>query len=63
MVLDHLLPSAQQQSLEWTCTSFEQFVAEFNVIILEGHLQVALVMLEMGIYCSLYSPKLTRVVQ
>jgi hypothetical protein len=24
MILDHLLPSLQPQSLEWTCTNFEQ---------------------------------------
>jgi hypothetical protein len=43
MVVDHLLPSIQQQSfLEWIRTSFEQSLAEFFTILLEEHLQVAL---------------------
>jgi hypothetical protein len=42
MVLDHLWHSIQPQSLEWTHTSFEQSLAEFYIIILEEHLQVAL---------------------
>jgi hypothetical protein len=42
MVLGHLLPSVQPQSLEWTHTSFEQFVVEFCAILLEENLQVAL---------------------
>jgi hypothetical protein len=52
MVLDHLLPTVQLQSLEWTRTSFEQFVAEFCTILLEEHLQVASNMLEVGIFSS-----------
>jgi hypothetical protein len=36
MVLDHLLSSIQPQSLEWTRKSFEQSVAEFYTILLEG---------------------------
>jgi hypothetical protein len=52
MVLGHLLPSVQQQAFfKWTCTSFEQSLAEFYTILLEKHLQVALGMLEFGI-CS-----------
>jgi hypothetical protein len=52
MVLDHLLLSIQPQSiLEWTCTSFEQFLSEFYTILLEEHLQVALVISEVVI-CS-----------
>jgi hypothetical protein len=51
MVLDHLLPSVQPQSFEWTRASFEQSLAEFYAILLEEHLQVALEMLEVGI-CS-----------
>jgi hypothetical protein len=42
MVMDHLLPSIQSQSLEWTRTSFEQSLAELYTILLEEHLQVAL---------------------
>jgi hypothetical protein len=54
MVLDHFLPSVQQQSfLEWTRTSFEQSVVEFYTILLEEHLKVALEMLEVGICSSL----------
>jgi hypothetical protein len=64
MALDHLLPSTKQHSfLEWTCTGFEQSLAEFFTIFLEEHLQVALEVLEVGICPSLLSPKLTRVVQ
>jgi hypothetical protein len=49
--------------LEWTGTSFEQHLAEFYTIFLEGHLQITLEMLEVGIRFS-YSPiKLARVVQ
>jgi hypothetical protein len=48
--------------LEWTRTSFEQFLAEFYNILLEKR-QVALEMLEVGISSSLWSPKLTTVVQ
>jgi hypothetical protein len=63
MVLDHLLPSVEQQSfLEWTHTSFKQSLAEFCTILHEEHFQVALKMLEVGICSSLSSPKLTRVV-
>jgi hypothetical protein len=48
------LPSIQQQSfLEWTRTSFGQSPAEYNAILLEEHLQVALEMLEVGICSSL----------
>jgi hypothetical protein len=51
MVLDHILPSAESQSfLEKTHTSFEQSITEFYTIFLEEHLQVALEMLEIGIY-------------
>jgi hypothetical protein len=43
MVLDHLLPSVQPQSfLERALSNFEQSEAEFNTILLEEHLQVAL---------------------
>jgi hypothetical protein len=36
MVLDHLLPTIQLQSiLEWTHTNFEQSVAELYTILLE----------------------------
>jgi hypothetical protein len=42
MALDHLLPSLQLQSLEWTRTSFEQSLVKFYTIILEEHLQVVL---------------------
>jgi hypothetical protein len=52
MVLDNLLPSVQPQSfLEWTHTSSEQSLVEFYTILLEEHLKVALVMLEVEI-CS-----------
>jgi hypothetical protein len=51
MMLDHLLPSRQLQSLEWTCISFEQSLVQFYNILLEEHLQVALEMLEVGICC------------
>jgi hypothetical protein len=64
MVLDHLLPSIQPKSFfECTPTSFEQSLAEFYTILLEEHLQVALEMLEVGMYSSLQSPKPTRVVK
>jgi hypothetical protein len=64
MVLDHLLPSIQQQSfLEWTRTSLEQSLAKFYTILLEEHLQVALEMLEVGICSSLKSLKLTTLDQ
>jgi hypothetical protein len=53
MVVDDLLSSIQLQSLEWTCTSFEQFLVEFYAILLEEHHQVALEMLEVGICSSL----------
>jgi hypothetical protein len=49
--------------LEWTRTSFEQYLAVFYTTVLEEHLQVALEMLEVGISFSLYSRKLTVVVQ
>jgi hypothetical protein len=52
MVLDHLLSSVQQQSLEWTQTSFEQSLAEFYTILKEQR-QVALEMLYVGICSSL----------
>jgi hypothetical protein len=42
--------------------SFEQSMAEFYTI-LEEHLQAALEMLEVGTSFSLWSPKLTRMVQ
>jgi hypothetical protein len=53
MVFKHLLPSVQLQSLEWARTSFEQSLVEFYTILLDEHLQVALEMLEMGMYSSL----------
>jgi hypothetical protein len=54
MVLTHFLPSIEMKSfLVWTCTSFEQSLAEFYTILLEEHLQVALEMLEVGIFFSL----------
>jgi hypothetical protein len=63
MVLDHLLPSTKPPSfLEWTRTSFEQSLAEFDSILLEEHPQVALEILDVGICSSLQSPKLTSVV-
>jgi hypothetical protein len=53
MVKGHLLPSVEPQTfLEWTRTSFEQSVVEFYNILLKKHLQVALEMLEVGIYYS-----------
>jgi hypothetical protein len=54
MVLGHLFLSIQQQTfLEWTLTSFEQFLEKFYTILLEERLQVALEMLEVGIWPSL----------
>jgi hypothetical protein len=54
MALDHLLPSIQPQFfLEWTRTSFEQFLAGFCAIFLEDYFQVALEMLAVGICSSL----------
>jgi hypothetical protein len=54
MVLDHLVPSVQPQTfLEWTHTSFEKSLEEFYTILLEEHLQVALGMLDVGIYSLL----------
>jgi hypothetical protein len=54
MVLEHILPSKQTHSfLEWTPTSFEQSVAESYTTLLENPLQIALEMLEAGIYSSL----------
>jgi hypothetical protein len=64
MVLDHLLRSIQTPFfLEWTQTSFVQSLAEFYTILLEDHLQVALEMLEVGIYSMLIfaQPRLTAV--
>jgi hypothetical protein len=53
MVLNHLLPSIQLQSfLEWTRTSFEQSLEECYTTLLEEHVQVALDMLEEGIFSS-----------
>jgi hypothetical protein len=53
-VLDHLLPSIQQQAfLEWSHVSFEQPLEEFYTVLLEEHLQVALAILEVGICSSL----------
>jgi hypothetical protein len=64
VVLDHPLSSIQLQSfLEWTCSSFEESLAEFYTILIEEHLKVALEILEVGTYSSRLSPKLTRVVQ
>jgi hypothetical protein len=64
MVFGHLLSSIQPQSfLELTCTSGEQSLVEFYTIFLEEHLQVALEMLEVGICSSLYTPKVTGMVQ
>jgi hypothetical protein len=55
MVLDRLLPSIESQSfLERTHTSFELSLVEFYTI-LQEHLQVALEMLEVGIYSCLVS--------
>jgi hypothetical protein len=52
----YILPSVLPQSfLEWTYSSFQQSLAEFYTILLEEHLQVAVQMLEAGIYSSLYS--------
>jgi hypothetical protein len=52
MVLHHLLPSVQPESLlGWILTRFDESLAEFYTILLEEHLQVALEMLEVGI-CS-----------
>jgi hypothetical protein len=51
-----------QSFLEWAYTSFEQSVTEFHTTHLEGHLQVALQILEAGICSSLLSTKLTTVV-
>jgi hypothetical protein len=54
MVLDHLFPSVQPQFfLECTRTSFEQPLAEFDIILLEEHFQIALEMLEVGVCFSL----------
>jgi hypothetical protein len=55
MVLNHLLPSKQQQSfLEWTRTSLKQSLEEFHIILLEEHhFQVALEMLESVPHSSL----------
>jgi hypothetical protein len=47
----------------WTRTSFEYRLAEFYTILLEEYLEIALVILEVGICSPLESPKLTRVVQ
>jgi hypothetical protein len=64
MAVGYLLLSVQLHSLlEWTRTSFEHSLPEFYIIILEDYLQVALQMLEVGMSSSLYSPKLTTVVQ
>jgi hypothetical protein len=52
-MLDGFLPSLQQQSLEWTRTSFEQSLVKFYTILLEEHLEVALALLEVGICSSL----------
>jgi hypothetical protein len=48
MALDHLLPSLQPQSLEYTHTSFEQSLAEFYAIRPDEHLQVDLEMKKVG---------------
>jgi hypothetical protein len=54
MVLDHLSLSIHPQSfLEWTRTSFEEFLAEFYTILLEEHLQFALETLKVEICSSL----------
>lgn len=53
MVVDHLLLIIEPKSaLEWTCTSFQQYLAVFYAILLE-ELQVALLMLELGMCSSL----------
>jgi hypothetical protein len=39
--------------LEWTRTSLEQSLSEFYTIFLEEHLQVALKMLDVGIFLTL----------
>jgi hypothetical protein len=64
MVLDYLSPSIEPHSfMEWTLTSFEQSLAEFYTIFLEGHHHVALQVLEVRSSSSLWCPKLTTVVQ
>jgi hypothetical protein len=64
MVLDHVLSSMQLQFfLEWTYKCLQQSLAEFYTILLQEHLQVTLEMLEVKISSSLWSPKLTRMVQ
>jgi hypothetical protein len=56
--------TAQPQSfLEWTRTSFEQSLAEFYTILLKEYRQVALEVLEVGVFSSLQSLKVFRVVQ
>jgi hypothetical protein len=47
MMLDHLLPLIEAQSLmEWTCTSLQQPLAEFYTILPEGRHQIILEMFE-----------------
>jgi hypothetical protein len=58
MMMDHLLPFIQPQSLDWTYTNFEQSLAEFYIILLEEHLQVAVETLDAVICSSLWSQKL-----
>jgi hypothetical protein len=54
MVVEHLFPSVWLQAfLKLACASFEQPLAEFCIILLEEHLQVALEMSEVGLYSSL----------
>jgi hypothetical protein len=56
MVFDHLLPSVQLRSfMEWTCTSHEQSVAEYYTILFVVRFQVALKLLEVGIYLTVVS--------
>jgi hypothetical protein len=64
MLLDRILPSVQPQSfLERTRTSFEQSLAKYYAIIVEGNLEAALLALEVGIFSNVQSPKLTRMIQ
>jgi hypothetical protein len=54
MVMDQLLPSIQPQPfMEWTRTSFEQSLVEFYTALLEEHLQVVFMTMEVGICSSI----------
>jgi hypothetical protein len=64
MVLDHILLSIQPQSfLKWTHTSSEQSLTDFDTILHEEYIQVALEIFEVEICSSISSPKLTRVLR